>query len=169
MPFEIKRCTLPHLKGLNSVLEPSTRPGRGSTFTLHYILWKVTIFLHKQAMKQFHINIAVHHLLHENAKRTILIFTWSLVSCFSTKEKFSHFYHPWLLKVWCFKLTWPSRFLDIFRPIFSCSCAQFCPISSSLSSNFFFSKKKFGTARKMMYFQLLKITIWWNGIGQNWA
>ena len=35
-----QKHTVPHLKGFNSGLEPSTRRGRGSTFTLHHTTLK---------------------------------------------------------------------------------------------------------------------------------
>ena len=43
MPLEIKRHTVPHLKGLNSGLEPSTRLECGSTYTLHRTTVKGTL------------------------------------------------------------------------------------------------------------------------------
>ena len=44
MPLEIKSHTVPHLKGVNSCLELSSRPGLGSTFTLHNTTLKSTHF-----------------------------------------------------------------------------------------------------------------------------
>ena len=44
MPLEIKHHILPHLKDLDCGMEPATRNGCGSTFTLS----KVPISLHKQ-------------------------------------------------------------------------------------------------------------------------
>ena len=60
MPFEIKRHTVSHLKGL----EPLTRCERGSTFTLHHTTLKSAHFPYKQAKQRFHMNIAVPILLH---------------------------------------------------------------------------------------------------------
>ena len=44
MPLEIKNHTVPHLKGLNSFLEPSTKHGCGCTFTMHHTILKTTHF-----------------------------------------------------------------------------------------------------------------------------
>ena len=59
MPLEIKHRTVPHLKGLNSGLEPLTKSGRGSTFTLHHTTLKSAHFPYKQAELRFHKNIAL--------------------------------------------------------------------------------------------------------------
>ena len=58
-PGSQQKHTVPHLKGLNSGLEPSTRRGH-STFTLHHTILKSAHSIHKQANQWFHINIAVH-------------------------------------------------------------------------------------------------------------
>ena len=47
MPLEINHHTVPHLKGLNSVLETSTRHGHGSTFTRGCILEALKIKMAK--------------------------------------------------------------------------------------------------------------------------
>ena len=44
MALEIKDYTVPYLKGLNSILDPSTKCGHGCTFTLHDIILKSTRF-----------------------------------------------------------------------------------------------------------------------------
>ena len=58
-PLEIKPHTVPHLKGLNSGLEPLTKCEHGSTFTLHHTTLKSAHFPYKQAEQQFHMNIAL--------------------------------------------------------------------------------------------------------------
>ena len=45
MPLEIKHHIVPHLKGLNSGIEPLTSCGRGSTFTMHHTTLKSAHFL----------------------------------------------------------------------------------------------------------------------------
>ena len=59
MALKIKCHTVPHLKGLNSCLEPLIRCRRGCTYTLHYNTVKRTHFASKQAKQRFYLNTAV--------------------------------------------------------------------------------------------------------------
>ena len=44
MPLDINHHTVPHLKGLNNGIDPSTRCGCGRTFTLHHTTLKSVYF-----------------------------------------------------------------------------------------------------------------------------
>ena len=60
MLLEIKRCTLPHLKGLNSRLELSTRGGFGSDSIDPKLSKKVLILIHSDANERFVSLFAVY-------------------------------------------------------------------------------------------------------------
>ena len=47
MPLEIKHHTVPHLKGLNSGMEPKTSCGRGRTFLDTRQIWKYSLYFIK--------------------------------------------------------------------------------------------------------------------------
>ena len=60
MLLEIKRCTLPHLKGLDSHMERSTRGGHGSNSIDPKLSKKVLILLHSEANVWFLSLFAVY-------------------------------------------------------------------------------------------------------------
>ena len=60
---KVKRRTLSHLKGLTIGLEPLNGHGYGSNFILHHIVLKSTHLLHKQAKRQFHVNVSLCYYL----------------------------------------------------------------------------------------------------------
>ena len=60
MPLEIKPHTVPHLKGLNSGLEPSTKHGYGSYYKNPMFSLKVLILLRKEANERFVLLLAAH-------------------------------------------------------------------------------------------------------------
>ena len=53
MPLVIKHHTVPHLKGLDSGLEPKTSCGRGSSFMGPMLALKGLILYHREANEQF--------------------------------------------------------------------------------------------------------------------
>ena len=60
MHLEIKQHTVPHLKGLNSDIEPQTRRGRGSNFIGPMLSYKVLILLHTESSVPFVMLSAVY-------------------------------------------------------------------------------------------------------------
>ena len=63
MPLEVECHTVPHLKALTRGIEHRGGHGRVNIFRGQKINLKSAILLHKWPKRQFHVTVAVHHLL----------------------------------------------------------------------------------------------------------
>ena len=68
MPLVIKHHTVPHLKGLDSGLEPYTSHGRGSDFMGPMLAQKRVILYHREANERFAMFSIVHSHIHVDSR-----------------------------------------------------------------------------------------------------
>ena len=85
MPLDIKHHTVPHLKGLNNGIDPSTRWGCGRTFTLHHTTFQ-SVYFHSLTGNAV---VSYEHICRQYGRNVDLHFNFysKKYECFSNKTE----------------------------------------------------------------------------------
>ena len=134
MPLEIKRHTVPHLKVLNSGLDPWTRCGHGMTFTLHHTTLKS---VHFHSLTLFYMgggikSIPPNWLLYTNP-HWMPWMDWFFMTLFlSILER------SWVGHFWDFFLKFPKNFTSTIFSIYNPKGGPFyASVRTPFARNFF--------------------------------